>query len=373
MIYYNTVNQDYIKSGFSPHRTLKKVYAVTRYGEVFADITPDVTALSLSSQYAQGVRSTCKISVHNTGKYDISDEDNPFFTGNRFLVQSGITTGSDTWIFSEGMYVSANVSESKGTVNAELVDKFALFTNNLSNQNLNEGLTIKANSDIATAIKDILTLEDGTGHPADPIPPLIDADFYKETVPHDIELGKNANIGQVLTEIATILGADIYYSPTGQLIVTKNISDEAYRYSPSVSFSKNDVRLTGWNKSIDQSKIINSVTVIGKTTSGLTIQSTAENNNPASPNRISLIGLKSTAVETDLCSTEQRCKDYAEYTLRNYILRSETVNFTYGALIPHIREGDIIDIDNIRYIVNNFTKDVMKNSMTFSCSIIQSI
>lgn len=362
----NSVSQNYLSACSRPHKLKFSAFLTDRYGDYICNISDKIVSISTSSKYTQGCRTSCQVELKP--KFDISDEDFIFSSDNRLALFSEI----EEYQFNEGCFIPASVSFSQSTISVDLLDKFALFTDALNNHTLTENLTIRSGSNTATAISDILTLDDGTNHPTDPIAPIINHRLYSKALPIDIEVSQNAFIGKVLTEIASVCSSDIYYNPCGQLVIEDNIPDSDFRFASAFSFKSSDRYFRQGTLSTDYTKIINMVTVCGTDKNGLNINATVRNNNPKSPNRIQLVGLKPTVMQTDLCDTEERCKDYAEYLLRKYSLSAKTISFSY-CVLPHLREGNIIDFDNERYFITDLTKNFTENVMSIVATNVQYI
>lgn len=362
----NSVSQSYISACLHPHKLKFSAFLTDRYGDYIRNISDEIVSVSVSSKYTQGCRASCQLTLKPD--FNISDEDFIFSPDNRIALFSEI----EEYRFNEGCFIPASVSLSERTITVDLLDKFALFTDSLNNHTLTENLTIRSGSNIATAVSDILTIDDGTNHPTDPIVPIINHRLYSEILPIDIEISQNSFIGKALTEIASVCSSDIYYNPCGQLVIEDNIPDSDFRFASAFSFKSSDRYFRQDTLSTDYTKIINMVTVCGTDKNGLNINATVRNNNSRSPNRIQLVGLKPTLIQTDLCDTAERCSDYAEYLLRKYSLSAKTVSFSY-CVLPHLREGNIIDFDNERYFITDLTKNFTENTMSVTATNVQYI
>ena len=326
-----------------------KVEILDHYENTLGEITQDIDGSnngSININYNQGIRRTCNFNIRDiNGDYLPNSEDSPFFINRKFKISLGLIVDKDIYWWSQGTYITKSVDTKRNSVSISAVDKFNFFRSGLQST-----YVIPAGSNAVNVIKDIIALDIGNGYPIDPIEPIIDTEFYNETLPYDIQKNRGESLGDILIEIATALGADIYYDALGQLIVTKSITDSYRNFAPIWDFTDVESEYIEPSISYSMEDIENVITVCGNNTTGIIYDYTAKNEYPMSPLRVSRIGeYFKNVVEIATGYTEQRCKEYAEYLLKKKTLLSLQGNFS-TPFIPHL------DVDKIISITDKYFK-----------------
>ena len=121
-----------------------------------------------------------------------------------------------------------------------------------------------------------------------------------------------------MIELAMMLGADIYYDTDGRLNVTKGTTDYLYTYQGSEwIFSEDKSDYISYTASYDITKAINKIMVYGEGYEGIYNYAIITNDNPQSPVRISLVGVRQgESIETAMAYSTQKCIDYGKYYLK---------------------------------------------------------
>lgn len=326
---------------------------------VLKEIVQDIDASnagSITINYQQGVRMGCTLNIINNAKlYELSMGTGYLWMGAKFKLYIGIydTDKGDTYWFSEGVYYinnpvdNNNLSEKYITITG--VDKFGFLGSELNYNQLIGTYHVDANNLIYDVIKSILALDIGNGYCVDTVEPYLDPLYKDEVLPYTIEKAPGAYLGDILIELANILGANIYYDKMGHLVVKSGTIDMSYSQEGAIwSFTDVLPEYMGSSISYNYSDVINVVPVVSNNVNDKIYSYVAENNNPSSPTRISLIGRKEMApVETAMAYNAERAKDYAEYLLNKKSIVQTLINFT-SSLIPHL------DVDKVCNITDKY-------------------
>lgn len=387
MEYTNVYNQKYIDICRRPIKYPVFKIEILDYNEyVIADVSQDIRLDedgSIQIQYQQGVRRTCEFTISNINKKYLPTENSMFWYHRKFKLYTGLkdqSTGDIYW-FSQGVFFTKSISCSKMTTHITGVDKFAMFTNDLGASLLDVDYKVSvpegtSGIKISNVIKDILTIDKGNGYPVDPITPLIDVALQDEVLPYDLTIKAGGFLGDMLIDLAMMLGADIFYDTEGRLNVIKGTTD--FFYSTQASqwvFSTDKSDYISYQSSYDITKAINRIMVYGEGYEGVYNYSIVTNDNPQSPVRISLVGIRQgESIETAMAYSTQKCTDYGKYYLKmkSIIQLSADIECTY---LPHLDVNKMIDIydeyyskDVQRHIVQNITMPFITQTMKISAT-----
>lgn len=375
---YDTYDERYVDIISQPiiHYRVK-IEALDHYENTLGEFQQDIdiqNAGSISCTYNQGVRRTCTITLRNIFGNYLPNEDSPFFINRKFRLLIGVKSDIDeVYWWSQGIFITTEVSAQDGNVTISGIDKFGYFTSDLKQYVLQTAHVIPAGTSVYDCIRDTITLDMGDSRPIDPIEPIIEEVFTQETFPYEIKKDAGTTLGDILEEMATALNADIYYDRQGRLNVRKLKTDDYQRIAPSWTFD--DVKLSV-NYAVKEA--VNQVMVMGNNTSMPIYSYTAKNTNLQSPFRQSLIGVKAKEpVETPMGYCLERCKDYAEYLINKASMIGMSVSFSTPVL-PHISENDIIwitskeySLENTPFVVNEISQPIGAGQTQYSVTNVQ--
>jgi hypothetical protein len=213
----------------------------------------------------------------------------------------------------------------------------------------------------------------GNGMPIDPVPPKIDPVFEETALYRDITLDSGQYYGEIITQLADMYGANVFYDKDGALVFTrKTVSNIPSWYEHSGHIWEFDSsKMSGVTSNYDLS-CVNAVTVTTDNTSGEIYSYTAENRNAESPVNVKAVGLHYgeqvpvyiSLGDTSISTGEEKCKEYAEYLLFQNTLNGVTESFDYP-LIPHMDVDEVVGFDEKDYLVNQIDFDLgaMKMSL----------
>jgi hypothetical protein len=385
--YYNTYNDSYIalckRSDFCPCFKIELLdFGEMVIDELIGDIDTDSGSVSIA--YNQGVRRNCTLSITNpNGKYTV-DENSPFWFHRKFKLYSGLydTHTGDTYWFSEGIYFTTKITSDHTKLNITGVDKFAMFTDDFGASTLEVDYVIYTGSLVYDVIKSILLLDNGRGMPYDSKTPIMDIGDRGEmshlSIPYDITVQEGGYLGDILIELATILGADIYYNTEGHLCVEKGTMDYTYsQKAPQWEYSDDNVSYISSQCDYDMTNVKNCITVTNDTTDGELYSYKAVNDNPKSPTRVSLVGYRcAETIRTNAVNSTDSCKGYAEWILNRDTMIGLSVAID-SVLLPHLDVNKCVFINDStlkfdieRFIISEISKPLGYGTMSVKAANI---
>ncbi len=347
--------------------------------EELTDLLIDEGSISINRQ--QGIRRSCTITLSNINKEIEPTQNSKFWYTRKFKLWSGIIDdiSGDVYWFPEGVFLTSSVDYSNdGKLEISGVDKFGVFTAEYGASILEAEHRIKAGTKITTAIRDILQTDIGNGRMCDPVEPVFDVELYGEEVPYDISVSGGQYLGDILIELALCLGADIYYDADGRLNVHLGTTDTHYRQRGSQwVFDAGDANVISEGVSSELNTAVNIITVTGTDGNDCHYYYTAENRDPTSPISVDAVGRRAgSTIETSMGYSDQRCKEFAEYWLKEKSIITLSVNIE-SAYLPHldVDKNITLESDGVadcrRFIITSITMPFGSlGSMTLSATNI---
>lgn len=388
MEYVNVYNQKYVDVCRRPQKYPVFKIEILDYNEyVIADVTDDIRIDedgNIQIQYQQGVRRTCEFTIVNIDKKYLPSENSMFWYNRKFKLYTGLKDQSngDVYWFSQGVYFTKSISCQKKSTHITGIDKFAAFTSDLGSSILDVDYKISVPEDgsnapkISDVISNILSIDKGNGFPIDPIAPIIDDSIKNEVIPYDLTVSAGGFLGDMLIEMAMMLGADIFYDNDGRLNVIKGTTDYLYS-TQGVEWVFNEDRsdYISYSAAYDITKAINKIMVYGEGYEGIYNYAVVTNDNPQSPVRVSLVGVRQgESIETAMAYSTQKCIDYGKYYLKmkSIIQLSADIECVF---LPHLDVNKSIDIHddyyskNVqRHIIQNITMPFTSQTMKISAT-----
>lgn len=360
MEYLNLVNDEYKRMLYSSgSKYLVKVELLNIFekpfdlikGEVSKDVSGEITI-----NLEQLTRRTCNVSFFNQdGKY-IINEDNPFWMSKKFKLYIGISDDANTYWFEQGVYLATSVENQDGIFTVNGIDKGGAIDGSLNTNIIETQYIVEPQSNIYKVISDSMSLSfnlpNGVQSNVDTVSPLIDYYYKSIYTEAEISLDSNAPIGDLIKSLADGYGADVYYDVAGRLVFEKSLPDDStnkYSYVPiEWEFIDNEGLYNDLSLSYEYSAK-NTVTVYTNSSEFENVSYTAYNDNPCSPIRVSLVGIRRMDsveipyVEENVKRMTQRCKEYAEYLLIQETFNGLKANFN-SVLMPHMDVGKAVTI-----------------------------
>lgn len=284
---------------------------------------------SYNENYQNGSRRTLSFSLNNQeGKYTPSI--NNLWVDTKVLLDVGLEVPDENLIiwFHKGVFVITSANPSKSTetkaVSISCADKFEI----LNGRRGTVGTTVEIPPGmlIKDVIQDILWYDGGTGDVLDPTPFFYHPAFEGKVTPITMTLSAGSNYGSLITQIADVLSAEVFYDSYGQLNFVPTVDvisdgDKPNLYDYSIENLQNE------NFSIDLNSFVNCVYVVGANVNGHTCTAVKKNEDPTSPISVGRIGLRVADVINDSnITTDQLAEERAEYELRKKIIAESTLS-----------------------------------------------
>lgn len=390
--YFNIVDNNYKKIlGPLDKKYLVKVELLSVYEKAFQSLVGEIlkdASGELSINLEQITRRTCNISFYNNENAFEIDENNSFWMNKKFKLYLGVTNDIDTYWFEQGVFFANNVQNQDEVFSISGIDKGGAIDGSLNTNNVDDAqYIIEVGSDVYKVVYDTMSLSFnlpcGTQSVVDVIPPLVDF-YYKDIkVESEISLDSNAPIGDLIKSLADGYGAETYYNTSGRLIFKRNYSDalsNKYDYTPiEWRYIDDEGLYSDLNLSYEYSAK-NTITVYTNSTEFENVSYTAYNDNPCSPIRVSLVGIRRADsveipyVEEDTNRMLQRCKEYAEYLLTQETFDGLKATFS-SILIPHMDVGKAISINDKKsgvkdnkFIISSLSMPLDGSNMTVNAT-----
>jgi hypothetical protein len=297
----------------------------------------------------------------------------------KIRIWTGLEIDGEDYMFKQGVFVIEDpTAVSKGsnkTITISASDKFSLADGSIGGET--EGIyEIPQGSLITTAIKAILNPSDDIKREVfyDPILPIIGVEFEGMTTPYTITISSGEAVGEMLMQIAHMVSANIFYNVDGQLVFESDTDDNIK--GSQFDFEDGDIVYMGTSQKFLNSKVYNSVLVIGSNVNGGIVSSYLENNNPLSETSIENLGFKRTLkVEDQNIWTEELASLRAIYELKRVInLQSE--HSLECVPMYHLDADQVLTItdENLRifrrrYLINSINLPLgTSGTMSINCS-----
>lgn len=397
MEYFNVYNNRYVRVLENlPLRYKIRLNLLGEYENVLGEITKDisVTAQGQINISRQSItRRSCSLTLYGVENNYLPHPNSLVWFGRKFKLLIGVVdkNNNDIYWWSQGVYFIQSADSNGTTVNIEAVDKGGLLDGSLSVNLLQSNYVIETGSRISDVIKDTLMLDDGRGA-IDPTSPIIDTYFNNILTESDIEINANSYISDIFSSLAENYKSDVYYDTDGHMRFHKTIDAQyadGYKYlAHQWDYNDNDAWYGNRNYQYSFNGY-NSVTVYTNISESdkdgeedLNVSYTAMNNNPLSPLRVSLIGIRSTEaqeikyVNVSKKEMKKRCKDLGDYLLLKESFLGMTLSFD-SPIIPHMDVDKPIGItdkmqklDNSVFIVQSITIPLSAGAMNISATNI---
>ena len=330
-----------------------------------------------NENYQNGQRRNLNINlVNKDGKYTPSI--NTIWVHNKFRFDIGISFGGETFWFPRGIFIMGNPSsthqDSDKQVTLTLEDKFALLEGKMGT--LETTYEIPAGTLIKDAIEGILTIDTGAGYPLDLKPILYDHNFDGIVTPYTITKDPGSNFGEMILELADMLGAECFYNDIGNLCFI-DINETIQDPNKPIIWHYSDEKKEFLNSSTnyDFGNIVNEVHVVGDNVNGKIFSAVASNNDPSSPICIKRIGRHIEYINDAAIYSDKLAQDRANYELRckSIVNTSVSISTTFN---PLIFVDNIITIEDSfynfkreRFVIQSISYNIgVDNKMTITLS-----
>lgn len=349
--YINTVKDNIIKPKF-------RIYILSENETIKYEITDDFIdgSGSLSINYQQGQRRSFNFSLKNIDSKYTPNPNGLIWIGTKFRLDLGIEC-KDGYVFwqENGIFVISDPQAihagSDKKISIQCYDKFSLLDGTLGG-NIDATYTVPSNTNVKSAIKDILLLKMSQYDTRciDSAPLKFDELHDSDQTPYTITKSANGTLGDILIELANMISCDIFYDEYGSLNVKSGVEDISNSKKPILwRYSDIDLEYLEGTTSYNFAGIKNVVIVVGaNVNNGVIYSAKAENNNLLSPTSISKIGSKIHYIEDSNIYSNILARDRAEYELNKMSMLKLSISISSTYMI-HLDVNNCISISDSHF------------------------
>lgn len=396
MEYFNRYTSGYINAIKKYHNVYKvRLELLGYYENVIGEITKDLSITAqgqININYQPITRRSCSLTLINVGKKYTPSPDNLFWYERKFKLWIGVVDGDDIYWWAQGVYFTQSATSDGNTVSIEAVDKGGALDGTLGMNAAEVQYIVPVGSNISKLVKDTLMLNtyalsenivSPSKKPLDPVTPIIDIKYNKAVTQSEISCDQNSCLGDLFQSLVNGYNADIYYDINGHLQVadmTDGNRVDGYKYMACQwKYDAKDAfyGLSNFQYTFDGK---NAVTVYTNASNMENVSYTAYNNNPASPLRVALCGVRAMESQeidyVDVAESDmlKKCRQYADYLLIKESMRGASVTFD-SPIVPHLDVNRTISItdkkegfDNELFVIQTITIPLAIGSMSISAT-----
>lgn len=343
---------------------------------------------SLQIQYAQGQRRSINFTLNNqSGIFTPTGINSKIWINTKFKLELGMemSNGDIVWN-SAGIFVvgtpQATRKNAQETIDIQCYDKFALLDGTLGGT-LEATYEIEAGENIYNIMVDTLLQDNGNHYPIDTKRVVFDNSYINEVTQYTLSKSANESYGDMLIELANMIACDIYYDTNGNLTIQSGIKDISQVNKPTLwTFKDTEYEYMSGHINYDFTSVRNRVTVVGanvNSNNGIFV-ATAENINPRSSSRISVVGIRNYYLEDNNIYTQQLAQDRADYELNKLSIVQQTIQIDSTFMI-HLDvnncialEDEFFDYFDSRFIIQSISIPISIHSqIAIECTNIASL
>lgn len=364
---------EYIQKLKEDYVSVFKIDLLSPDNTVYREITSSYVDMSgtLSVNTNNGARRTCSLTLDNTnGEFSIGV--NSIWYAQKIKIWAGIYIDDEPYFFPQGVFYVSSIQESNEpsvrTITIDLVDKWAFLDGSLCGY-LDGIYQIPIGANIYSAIESLLLTSRFTGenvktnneplsNAIDSTAPMFSSYYLNKTysepqtgktykaieTPYEIRMEYGKTYADVLLELATILGAYIFYDVDGRLTIEPTQDDIEDSSKPILwTFTPAEKEFMAEQSQSDFTSWYNDVMVVGYIINGHQAYGRVQNKNLSSPTSVQFNGLKTKEPYQDTTYyTDEQCIELANYYLKRLTILQRNVTIT-SAPIYHLRENRLID------------------------------
>ena len=364
--------EDYLKALKEPVLTsCIKMEWLHADGTVAYEITQDLynTTGTLNINYQAGARRSFNIQIHNAdSRYDIVID--KVWFGQQLRLSLGLLIGNEEYFIPQGVFYITNPTDiynpSSRIIQINCTDKWAYLDGSLFG-NLDGIYQVPLNTNIFTAIKQLLLTEKGNGYPIDSVPPLVSNFFLTKMVtisdgskvpiintPYTLRVERGSTYADVLLQFNTMLAGMIYYNEYGQMIIEPNDFDILDRNKEVVwRFNQGNSELFTKSTEYKFTEMYNDIMTFGAVLNGNLASGRASNTNVRSDTCVQRIGYKTKVFEDTNYYADELAQSWAEFLLRQYTRINKSITLTCSPMY-HLDVNKIIEVTDEK---NNYKQE----------------
>ena len=364
---------DYYMAVHSPlSQRIPRLYLLNEDETIKQEITEYLTACSIDLAYEQGITRSASITLLNTDGMWTPDPVKGFlWKGTKFRIEVGLYYNGTIFWANYGIFtpVDPTIDDEAQTVQFQMQDKFA-FLNGGVGGGIDSDFKIPVGTSIRAAIESCLTAEKENGGWYDTKPIIFPNNKQSITTPYTISKSPGLTYGEIIIELADMISCDVYYNENGNLVVSGD-SDDILLENRPVLWNFNDTipLYTQPNITMDLSKVINKVTVVGAIVNGKRFKGVAINNNAESRTNIHITRLNPEYIEDSNIASDALCLTRAKYELQKKTLLGLQIKFNC-VFIPNLLPGNLVTWTNTKhgflnekFFINSISLDVLNPTL----------
>lgn len=364
---------DYYMAVHSPlSQRVPRVYLLNDDETIREDVTEYLTACSIDLTYEQGVTRSASVTFLNTDGVWTPDPVKGFlWKGSKFRIDVGLYYNETIFWANYGIFtpIDPTIDDEVQTVQFQMQDKFA-FLNGAVGGGIDSDFKIPVGTSIRSAIEACLVAEKENGGWYDIKPIIFPNSKQSITTPYTISKSPGLTYGEIITELADMICCDVYYNENGNLVILGDSDDVPLENRPVLwNFNDTIPLYTQPNITMDLSKVINKVTVVGAIQNGYRFKGVAINNNAESRTNIQLTNLNPEYIEDSNITSDELCLTRAKYELQKKTLLGLQIKFNC-VFIPNLLPGNLVTWTNTKhgflnekFFINSISLDVLNPTL----------
>ena len=263
---------DYYRAVCSPlSRRISRITLLNNDETVKMDVTEYLTACTVDLTHSQGKTRSASVTFLNTDGYWTPSPVKGFiWKGSKFRIEAGLYFNNTVFWANYGIFTPVNpvVDDSNQTVQFQLEDKFAFLDGTIGGT-IDSDFKIPVGTPIDVAITSCLGSTKENGEKYDLKPIIFPNSKQNIVTPYTISKSPGLTYGEIIIELAEMISCNANYNENGNLVIEGNDDDIPLEDKVVLwNFDDSTVLHTQPNISMDMSKIINKVTVVGAIENG---------------------------------------------------------------------------------------------------------
>ena len=365
---------------------------------------------SLSVSMGNGARRKASVTLANPdGAFDYAVNKLWFGSRVRLLMGLVLPDGSEFY-FPQGVFEivnpSAVYSPTEKTVSLSLSDKWCLFDGTIggvldATYEINNGVNIfsairsllrlsrfdmESTTDVTAMFDSVepvfTTFYNGKVYTAAASDGAITTDIPMTNTPYSVRQERGSKMSDLLLALNSMLAGWIGYDATGALRLEPSQddiddADKAVLYA----FTPENSVLSSLSESVQNTSVVNDLTIVGTGLSDEVVWARAVNVDPASDTNVNMIGRRMLVQENADYWNADQCASLARWLLKRKTILHKSVTITAGQMF-HLQENCLVSIKRTdkpgspveKHLIDGFTLPITETgNMSISCTSVNDI
>ena len=364
---------DYYRAVCSPlSRRISRITLLNNDETVKMDVTEYLTACTVDLTHSQGKTRSASVTFLNTdGCWTPSPVKGFIWKGSKFRIEAGLYFNNTVFWANYGIFTPVNpvVDDSNQTVQFQLEDKFAFLDGTIGGT-IDSDFKIPVGTPIDVAITSCLSSTKENGEKYDLKPIIFPNSKQNIVTPYTISKSPGLTYGEIIIELAEMISCNANYNENGNLVIEGNDDDIPLEDKVVLwNFDDSTVLHTQPNISMDMSKIINKVTVVGAIENGYRYKGVAINTNAQSRTNIYLTEPNAEYIEDSNIISDELCLARAKYELQKKTLLALQIKMSC-VFIPNLVPNNLVTWTNKKhgflnekFFINSISLDILNTTL----------